>query len=497
YTATATDVDAGQTLSYSLSGTDAASFDINASTGVVTLKSSANYEAKNSYSFNVVATDSGTEKLTDTKVVTVNVTDVNDPTSGSLTINGKAQQGETLSLVDTLSDEDGISVKTYQWYADGQAINGAKQTSLVLGQDQVGKVITVNASFTEGLGRQAVKSSLGTVAVVNVNDAPTGEVSITGNAGIGQTLTASNTLADLDGMGPISYQWQFMNESGQWQNIPQAISASYTVAPQYALQQLTLKASFVDAQGTSETVYSKNSVKAGGLPPTLMQALENDSPALVSNRASPQEELKLSALPRIFNSSALSFNSSDALSHSSVIPTSADSTQTPNSMGLVKLGAATMAGAGLRTSQSTITVFINRGEASTINLPAGLFEHTDENARVRLSARLEDGSPLPNDIDFNSTNGSLAINIGLDLKSEQLQIVVTALDEDGQTVSVKVVINIKEKARSTSAIDAPMKLGKPTLTEQLRLADKPAGHLAELAALSQAFAATTAQHTSA
>ena len=59
YTATATDVDAGQTLSYSLIGTDAGSFDIDASTGVVTLKASANYESKASYSFNVVATDNG------------------------------------------------------------------------------------------------------------------------------------------------------------------------------------------------------------------------------------------------------------------------------------------------------------------------------------------------------------------------------------------------------------------------------------------------------
>ena len=67
YTATATDVDAGQTLSYSLTGTDAGSFDIDASTGVVTLKASANYESKASYSFNVVATDNGTGTLTDTK----------------------------------------------------------------------------------------------------------------------------------------------------------------------------------------------------------------------------------------------------------------------------------------------------------------------------------------------------------------------------------------------------------------------------------------------
>ena len=45
YTAAATDVDAGATLTYSISGADASLFDINATTGAVTFKSSPNYEA--------------------------------------------------------------------------------------------------------------------------------------------------------------------------------------------------------------------------------------------------------------------------------------------------------------------------------------------------------------------------------------------------------------------------------------------------------------------
>lgn len=44
--------------------------------------------------------------------------------------------------------------------------------------------------------------------VAAVNDAPTGGVSITGNPFVGQTLTAQNTLADADGLGAFSYQWQ-------------------------------------------------------------------------------------------------------------------------------------------------------------------------------------------------------------------------------------------------------------------------------------------------
>ena len=63
YTAAATDPDAGATLTYSISGADAALFNINATTGAVTFKSSPNYEApgdaggNNVYDVNVTASD--------------------------------------------------------------------------------------------------------------------------------------------------------------------------------------------------------------------------------------------------------------------------------------------------------------------------------------------------------------------------------------------------------------------------------------------------------
>src|SRR5206468_11116889 len=50
-------------------------------------------------------------------------------------------------------------------------------------------------------------TSTATAAVANVNDAPTGTVSISGTATEDQVLTASNTLADEDGLGTITYHW--------------------------------------------------------------------------------------------------------------------------------------------------------------------------------------------------------------------------------------------------------------------------------------------------
>jgi hypothetical protein len=57
YTATGTDVDDGDVLSYALSGADAGKFTIDAATGAVSLTAAADYATQASYAFSVVATD--------------------------------------------------------------------------------------------------------------------------------------------------------------------------------------------------------------------------------------------------------------------------------------------------------------------------------------------------------------------------------------------------------------------------------------------------------
>ena len=75
---TATDPDDGDTLTYSLSGTDAASFAIDSATGQISTKTGVtyDYEGKSSYSLTVGASDGngGTDSIT----LTVNLTDVNE-----------------------------------------------------------------------------------------------------------------------------------------------------------------------------------------------------------------------------------------------------------------------------------------------------------------------------------------------------------------------------------------------------------------------------------
>jgi hypothetical protein len=102
--------------------------------------------------------------------------------------------------------------------------------------------------------------------VVNVNDAPTGLVTITGTATQNQTLTAANTLADIDGIpatgaGAISYQWQAGGV-----DIAGATGNTLVLGQTLASKPITVLAQYTDSQGTTETVASDT---ANSVSPSL------------------------------------------------------------------------------------------------------------------------------------------------------------------------------------------------------------------------------------
>jgi len=111
YTATASDPDAGDSITWSLTGTDADLLTID-SGGNVRLKAPADYEVKSSYSFNVVATDSG--NLSDAQAVTLNINDVNEaPTAVSLlsttmAINENVTVGAGIKVGDIAVTDDAL-----------------------------------------------------------------------------------------------------------------------------------------------------------------------------------------------------------------------------------------------------------------------------------------------------------------------------------------------------------------------------------------------------
>ena len=174
----------------------------------------------------------------------------NYPPTGNVTIFGTASQNKTLTASNTLADANGLGTVSYQWLREGVAVTGANQTTYALTQSDVGKKISVTASYVDSLGNAESVTSDG-VGIVNVNDLPTGSVVITGDAQQGKTLTASNALADLDGLGTISYQWL----SGDTV-ISGANQTSYTLTAADVNKVISVKASYTDLEGTAESVTS-------------------------------------------------------------------------------------------------------------------------------------------------------------------------------------------------------------------------------------------------
>jgi Ca2+-binding RTX toxin-like protein len=82
------------------------------------------------------------------------------------------KNGQILNATNTLRDEDGLGTISYQWMADGQAINGATGSNFTITQAQLGKAVTAVASYTDAVGTfESVASSAIQVANYNISAA--------------------------------------------------------------------------------------------------------------------------------------------------------------------------------------------------------------------------------------------------------------------------------------------------------------------------------------
>lgn len=171
--------------------------DITANKLVYTPATNANGNAAASLKYKVF---DGTVLSTSDYTLSFNLTAVNDAPTGSLTISGTAAQGQTLTAVSTLADAEVLGTLSYQWKADGVNLSGATSTTLTLAQAQVGKLISVVASYTDGQGTAESVTSAATTAVANVNDAPTSaDATVIGTEDTPLTIGLSSFgFADVD-----------------------------------------------------------------------------------------------------------------------------------------------------------------------------------------------------------------------------------------------------------------------------------------------------------
>ncbi|MDO6482017.1 calcium-binding protein, partial [Shimia thalassica] len=191
--------------------------------------------------------------------------------TGEVVVEGTPTEGQTLTAdASTVADADGLGVFSYQWLRDGADISGASSETYQLTQGDVGTAISVRIDYTDGIGTLESLSSRATVVVLNVNDAPHGQPSITGTARQGQEMTADATgISDVDGLGEFHYAWRRDGE-----DIPGANAASYALVAEDIGARISVVVSYIDGGGTSEAVASEST---GSVQPLALHLIGTDA----------------------------------------------------------------------------------------------------------------------------------------------------------------------------------------------------------------------------
>lgn len=139
----------------------------------------------------------------------------------------------------------------------------------------VGTAGVYTTIFSTGNGTAySTVTDTASITVSAVNDLPTGAVSIAGSAAEDQILTASNTLADVEGLGTVSYKWERASTvDGTYTEISGATNTMYTLGNDDVGNFIRVVASYTDNAGTNESVASS---------PTAAVANVNDAPTISS-----------------------------------------------------------------------------------------------------------------------------------------------------------------------------------------------------------------------
>ncbi len=199
-----------------------AKVDVNTLLAALTFTPAANFNAN--FAIATSVSDGVAPAITGTKAFTG--TAVNDAPTGAVTIAGVAAQGQTLATTNTLADVDGLGTIAYQWKAAGVAIPGATASTLVLAAAQVGKAITVSASYTDAKGTAESVASAATAAVTTPAFVGTaGADTLNGTTGADQLVgLAGNDTYAINNAGDVILE--NLNEGTDLVNA----SISYTLA---------------------------------------------------------------------------------------------------------------------------------------------------------------------------------------------------------------------------------------------------------------------------
>ena len=260
--------DSSGTVSYSLGGTDAASFEIVVATGQLQTKAALDYETRTSYEVTVTGTDTDGSVTTTVAIGVSNVielTTFSGPTMVTFAENGAGR----VATFSYSSDEDRDGIEWLTAGVDrglfsldnpsgalrflqapdfenpldvgppGRGADNGYELKLVAWTSDNGPVFTDEVDVT--------------VTVTDEDEAGAVSLSSTRPA-LGAVLTA--VLTDPDGVTPGTALWQWERSTGRnaWAVIDAAAAASYTPVAADTNTFLRVSATYADEHGTGKTV---------------------------------------------------------------------------------------------------------------------------------------------------------------------------------------------------------------------------------------------------
>ena len=185
----------------------------------------------------------------------------NNQATGTPTINGTPQVGETLTADPSgIADADGMhwASLSYQWLSSRDTeIEGATNPAYKLQASDANKAIKVRVDFMDDSGYEESLTSAATAAV-SPNVPATGAPAITGTVEVGETLTADTSgISDTDGLDNVSFSYQWIHSDGTDDlDVGGATSATYTVAATDEGKAIKLRVNFTDDKGSVESLTS-------------------------------------------------------------------------------------------------------------------------------------------------------------------------------------------------------------------------------------------------
>jgi surface protein len=186
--------------------------EINAEKTIISFTPALNYNQQVQFQYS--ATTSGGES--DPATVTINITPVDDPYTGTATINGTPVEGVAISATNDIADPDGMSSLTYQWLLDGVDIATATNISYTPLVGDITKTLKVRISYFSGGDTFTTKvESVGKVVGANP----------TGNVAPEITSTIPDQLPELDSTTTILLTNHFSDINGD------SLNFSFTGTP--------------------------------------------------------------------------------------------------------------------------------------------------------------------------------------------------------------------------------------------------------------------------